>query len=105
MTNTNNTQIIGKYLNRIGYSDVTPIGKVIGTRGKTIAIVQRVTADEQLTKLEWISGGFAGVCVNQCNQEWKYVETEEVFEVRLSKEFLKRVSIDNNPRKFYDYNF
>ena len=102
---TQNQELIGKFLNRIGYSDVNPIGKVIGTRGKTIAIVKRVTADEQITKLEWIVGGFSGICTNQWNQEWKYIETEEVFEVRLSKEYLKRVSIDENPRKFYDYNF
>jgi hypothetical protein len=104
MTNQNQ-ELIGKYLNHIGYSDVNPIGKVIGTKGKTIAIVKRVIAEEQVTKLQWITGGFSGICTNQCNQEWKYEETEEVFEVRLSKQYLKSVSIDENPRKFYDYNF
>ncbi len=104
MTNQNQ-ELIGKYLNRIGYLDVNPIGKVIGTKGKTIAIVKRVIAVEQVTKLQWITGGFSGICTNQWNQEWKYEETEEVFEVRLSKQYLKSVSIDENPRKFYHYNF
>ena len=100
-----NSELIGKYLNRYGYSDINPIGKIIGTRGKTIAIIQRVEAEKQLTKLQWEVGGFSGYCLNQYNQEWLFEEKDEIFEVKLTKTYLKRVQIDDKPVKYYDFNF
>jgi len=104
-TQIKNTEIIGKYLNQYLWTDINPIGKVIGSRGKSIVIVQKVVADKQKTKLEWVVGGFAGHCVNQHAQKWEYELTDEIFEIRLSKKFLKRVGISDFPHKYYDYNF
>lgn len=105
-TNVNvNETLIGKYLNRYGYSDVDPIGKIICIKGKTTVIVKRVEATEQTTKLDFHVGGFSTYCSNQFAQRWTMVETDETFEVRLGKGYLKRVKIEDEPRKYYDYNF
>ena len=97
--------LIGKYLNRYGYSDVNPIGKIIAVSGKQTVTVQRVEAGENLRKMEFVPGGFSAVCLNTWNQEYNYTETEETFNVRLSKCYLKTVRVDDQPYKYYDYNF
>lgn len=99
--------LIGKYLNRYLYSDVQPIGKIIGLKKNTKSkvIVQRVEASENKTQMEFVSGGFSAICTNQWAQEYDFSETEEVFEVRLSNGYLKNVRVEDIPVKFYDYNF
>jgi hypothetical protein len=102
-----NNELIGKYVNQVLWSDVNPEGKIVGIKGKTKILSQPVYASENKTKMEFISGGFAGHCVNQYNQSYEFYEHGEVFEANYSKSSLKKNywSIDNNPRKFYDYNF
>ncbi len=103
----NREELIGKYLNRVLYSDVDPIGKIVGLKGKFIAIVQRVEAGDNLTKMEFIAGGFSAHCPNNYSQKYNFVETDEIFEVSLSNSNMKNrfISIDEKPRKHYDYNF
>jgi hypothetical protein len=103
----NKEELIGQYLNRVLWSDVDPIGKIVGFRGKFIALVQRVEAGENLTKMEFYAGGFSAHCPNNWSQRYEYRETEEVFEVSLSKSSMKKnfIQIGPNPRKHYDYNF
>lgn len=96
--------LIGKYINRHGYTDVEPIGKIVGIKSKTIVFVQPVVAGENKTKMEWVSGGFAGHCVNQSEQSYEYTEVGNVFEMRLSAGD-KSNRISDRPFKFYDYNF
>ncbi|HRW21024.1 MAG TPA: hypothetical protein P5509_03545 [Bacteroidales bacterium] len=106
---TKNSELIGKYINRHLYTDVNPVGKVIGTRGKTILIIARVTAErDESFKPEIIPGGFAGHCTNNYSQKWKFtVHEDDTFEIRWTPGKLKKGynRISENPRHFYDYNF
>lgn len=98
-------ELIGKYVNRYFGSDVEPIGRIIGLRGKSILIVQRVSTTKQTTKMEFIPGGFAAHCVNNRDQRWEFEDRQDTVELRFSKSFLRWNSIGDKPVKFYDYNF
>jgi len=102
-----NEQLIGKYINRVLWSDVDPVGKIVGIKTKTKVIVQRVEASENKTKMEFVVGGFAAHCTNQSAQSYDFTLTDETFEASLSNNSLKNNfwSIDDRPRKWYDYNF
>jgi hypothetical protein len=63
-----------------------------------------MVAGDNLTKMEWISGGFAGHCVNQNEQRYEFTEEGNVFEMRLSAGD-KSHRISDRPMKYYDYNF
>ena len=99
-------ELIGKYINQYLWSDVNPIGKIVAIKGKTKVVVQPVVASENLTKMEYVVGGFAGHCVNQWDQRYEFTEQGEVFEMTLSNSKLKRgIGIADQPRRYYDYNF
>lgn len=102
-----NNELIGKYINRVLWSDVDPVGKIIAIKGKTKVIIQPVDAGENKVKMEFVAGGFSAHCVNQSAQEYDFFEHGDPFEAPLSKtSLLKRYwSIDEQPRKYYDYNF
>ena len=102
-----NEQLIGKYINKVLWSDVYPVGKIVGIKTKTKVIVQIVKASENKTKMEYIVGGFAGHCINQGAQRYDFTLTDETFEASLSNNSLKKNfwTIDDCPRKWYDYNF
>lgn len=102
-----NEELIGKYINRVLWSDVDPVGKIVGIKTKTKVIVKRVEASENKTKMQWVVGGFAGHCINQSAQSYDFTITDQTFEVSLSNNSLKKNfwSIDDRPRKWYDYNF
>jgi len=100
-------EMIGKYLNYYGWSDVHPMGKIIGVRKSSILVLAHVSAvrDENV-KMEYIPGGFAGHCVNNHQQKWIFtVDESQTTEVRLSAKLLKNHKIENFPNSFYDYNF
>ena len=98
--------LIGKYLNRYGYSDVNVIGKIISVRGNSFVTIKRIKAERDTSvKLDFHVGGFSAHCSNQHAQKWNFTETDETFEVRLSKGYLRSVRIQNEPHEFYDYNF
>lgn len=99
------SNLIGKYLNRYLYSDILPIGKIIGAKGKTTVIVRRVEASENKTKMNFITGGFSAICTNATEQEYDFFETNEVFLMRISKSLMKHVKIQDEPVKFHDFNF
>lgn len=94
---------IGKYLSRRGYSDVNIIGKIVGVKGKRIYLVQRMTADKQTTKLEFVTGGFSSICLNGYNQEWEFNTSDEILQVKNLKN--SRLEITDEPYHYYDYNF
>jgi hypothetical protein len=102
-----NNELIGKYINRVLWSDVDPVGKIIGIKGKTKIIIQPIQAGKNKVKMEYIVGGFAGHCYNQGDQEYDFNEYGNPFETSLSSSSLKcnSWSIDERPRKYYDYNF
>lgn len=99
--------LIGKYINRCLYTDVDPVGKIVGIKGKTKVLVQPVKASENKVKLEWVAGGFAGHCVNQGEQSYDFTEVGEIFEVSLSNTSLRSRMwrIHDKPIKYYDFNF
>ena len=102
-----NEELIGKYINRVLWSDVDPVVKIVSIKTKTKVIVQRVVASENKTKMNFIPGGFSFHCTNQSAQRYDFTITDQVFEVSLSNNSLKKNfwSIDDRPRKWYDYNF
>jgi len=97
--------LIGTFINRYHYTDINPIGQVIGVKGTKTLIIRRVIAEKMTAKLEWAAGGFAGVCLNQHQQEWQFEITDEVFDVKVSKQNARSIQADNEPVKYYDYNF
>jgi len=105
MQNLNTSELIGKFVNRYSYSDINPVGKIVGTKGKTIILIQEIEAVKQTEKLDFIVGGFVAHCSNQDNQKWDFKQNDNVIEMKVSKSFLKQYGIDNNPKKYYDYNF
>lgn len=98
-------ELVGKYLNRYGYTDINPVGKIIGTRGKSILILKEVVAGDNKTKLDFHVGGFAAHCSNQNEQSYDFTETNKTLEFRLSKQLARQYKIDDTPKKFYDFNF
>jgi hypothetical protein len=100
-------ELIGKYLNRVLWSDVNPVGKIVGIKGKTKVIVQPVVAGPNKAKMEYVTGGFAGHCVNQNDQHYDFIEEGNTFEMSLSNASMKKsfICIHDHPHKRYDYNF
>lgn len=100
-------ELVGKYINQCLWSDTNPVGKIVGIKGKTKVLIQPVVAGPNKTKMEWVSGGFAGHCYNQSEQEYDFFEEGKVFEVSLSNSSMRgnRWYIHNNPAKYYDFNF
>jgi hypothetical protein len=97
--------VIGKFVNRYGWSDIYPVGRIIGIKGKKTLIIRRIIATEQIKKMNFIVGGFSAHCSNNYSQEWIFEEQEEIIEKRIGKQFDKQYRIDENIRNFYDYNF
>lgn len=103
--------MIGKYVNQYLWSDVNPVGKVIGIQGKSTLICIKVTASENLTRLEdmgFEAGGFYGTYTMQRKQRYEFTEhPDEVFKLRYGKALSKKyfMHLVDAPSKFYDYNF
>ena len=105
---------IGKYCNRIGYSDIYPCEVVNVISDKTIEVRDMDADLDPSFNPEFEIGGFSGVCTNQNEQRWIYKSRPDfpIFRVRYSK--AKNCWKDKNgnrfrmsevPVKFYDYNF
>ena len=100
------------YANESGYSDVYPYEIVKVVSENTIEIRPMDTERDYSAKLEWVSGGFAGHCVNQDKQKWfiKSNPNNPVKRIRRRKDgyfynHCNRVYLEQEPRKFRDYNF
>ena len=99
------------HANKSGWSDMYPYEIVKVISPKTIEIrAMDCEQDPEFTP-EFISGGFAGHCVNQGQQKWIYSSNPEngVIRARLRKDgyFHSRFGrhiLDDEPVKFYDYN-
>ena len=97
-----NANEIGLYINYHGYTDVYPLGKIIGIKGSKY-LIQRIVATKQTAKLEFHVGGFAAHCSNQHAQKWEFETLDEIVEERILKNNGLRIS--NRPIRFNDYNF
>ena len=101
--------LIGKYINQVLWSDVNPVGKIVGIKGKTRVLIQPVVAGENksMKEMTFVPGGFVGTFIDQHIQSYDFFEKGEVYEVSLSTSSMKRNhwKIADAPHKFYDYNF
>jgi hypothetical protein len=97
--------LIGTFINRYHYTDINPIGQVVGVKGKKTLIIRQVIADKMNAKLEWVVGGFSGICLNQHQQEWEFEITANIFEIKISKQNARSIESSDQPIKYYDYNF
>lgn len=104
---------MAQFFNHIGYSDTSPYEVIRRAGDKTYEVrAMKVEADESW-KPEFVSGGYAGRCVNQNEQKWVYnVDTQgEVVRVRLHKDgawrdaYGRRFLPSETPKRFYDFNF
>jgi hypothetical protein len=102
-----------KYANHIGWSDVTPYEVVRVISDKTIEVRSMKTERDTSVELQFIPGGFSAHCANQSKQKW-FISSDEngnVFRIRLQKTGYwkdfggNKYKLDNEPVKFYDYNF
>jgi hypothetical protein len=97
--------MVGKFINRYLWTDVIPVGKIVAIKSKTIVLVRRVKPSENKTKMEYLVGGFSAHCPNNTQQSYDFHETDEIFEMRLSKSMMRSFKLDDAPRNYYDYNF
>ncbi len=100
------------YANHIGYSDINPFEVVRVISDKTMEIRAMDAERDESVKLDWVVGGFSGVCLNQRNQNWFITSNEQnrVVRIRLGKQGWKdangrKYQLSDEPVKFYDYNF
>ena len=99
------------FCNMHGWSDVYPFEITRVVYDKTIEVRAMIAELDEAFKPEIIPGGFAGHCVNQGKQTYKYKSCPEgqVLRVRLGKKGWKssmgKHVLSEQPRKFYDYNF
>ena len=100
------------YANESGYSDMYPYEIVKVVSENTIEIRAIDTERDDSVELKWVSGGFAGHCVNQAQQKWFYKSNPDnsVRRIRRRKDgyfynHCNRVYLAQEPRKFHDYNF
>jgi len=102
---SNNTELVGKFVSMVLWSDTRIVGKIVDTFGKSGIVIQRMVATKNTIEREYIKGGFAGVCINNSDQEWEFEMLENIESMRLSKQFDKQYMISNYPCHHYDYNF
>ena len=100
------------YANESGYSDMYPYEIVKVVSENTIEIRPMDTERDDSVELKWVSGGFAGHCVNQGEQKWFYKSNPDnpIKRIRRRKDgyfynTCNRVYLEQEPRKFHDYNF
>jgi hypothetical protein len=101
------------YANKFGYTDVYPYEVFMIVSNKTIEVREMKTTRDESVKLEWVSGGFLGHCVNQRKQKWFYESDREAPPVRIRRrkdgywydKYSGRFALSFEPYKFHDYNF
>jgi hypothetical protein len=100
-----NTDLIGKFVSRKGYTDLYIVGQVIGVYGKTGIVIQEMKAVRNTVKMNYVAGGFSAICLNNSDQRWEFETLESTIKDRVSKAFFKIFVISDEPRHHYDYNF
>ena len=100
------------YANHIGYSDINPFEVVRVVSDKTLEVREMDAVRDESVKLEFHVGGFSAHCSNQRNQKWFINSNKQnrVVRIRLGKNGWKdahgqRYVLNDEPVKFYDYNF
>lgn len=100
------------FANLIGHSDIHPFEVVRHVSEKILEVRPMKSERDPTWKPAIISGGFAGHCTNQSEQRWIITSDEGASTIRLHKRkdgyfYYKgtRYSLEDKPRRFYDYNF
>lgn len=102
-----------KYANQCGYTDVEPF-EVINERTATKLVIRGMNAELDPTwKPEFYPGGFVGHTANNREQRWLITPNPEAptRDIRKHKNgrwydrYGNRYNVEDQPRKFYDYNF
>ena len=103
---------MNQFANHYGYSDVNPYEVMRVISDKTIEVREMDAERDDSVKLEFQVGGFSAHCSNQCDQRWNISSNpgNQVIRIRLGKQGWKdahgrRFKLNNQPVKFYDYNF
>lgn len=100
-----------KFMNHVGYTDVTPYEILRWVSEKTVEIREMRATLNPDWKPEVIPGGFVGNCANQATQKWliESDESKRVIRARLGKKGWKSKygfhCLSDKPKKFYDFNF
>ncbi len=99
-----------EYANMSGYSDVTPF-EIVRVISDTTIEIREMDAEKGEWQPAFISGGFAGHCVNQDEQIWNIKSNQEkpTIRARRNKDGWKssygQHFLSTQPSKFHDYNF
>jgi len=102
-----------KYANLLGYSDTSPFEVLtVSKSGKQITLRgMSATRDPSWTP-EWHSGGFSAHCANQESQRWLIEVCEDNPPIKAYRRAdgyywsaYGKHKLEDQPRKFYDYNF
>ena len=103
-----------KYANYYGYSDITPYEIIKEISDKTIVIRAMKYILNPNFKCKTVIGGFFGHTTNIDEQSYTYEsdETRPTMRIRFSKAKNgwysacgQRHTLENEPVRFYDYNF
>lgn len=100
-----------KYANKHGYSDINPY-EIIRMTPKTILVREMNAELDPSFQPQYIQGGYAGVCINQHEQQW--IITSNI-EAPIERTYLRkdgfhylngnRMVITDFPHKYRDFNF
>jgi hypothetical protein len=103
---------MNQFANHYSFSDVEPYEVVRVISDKTIEVREMDAERDDSVKLDFHVGGFAAHCSNQRAQRWNITSNpnNQVVRIRLSKQGWKdahgrKFRLNDQPVKFYDYNF
>ncbi len=104
-----------KYANMLGFSDVYPYEVVREVNDKMLDVREMHTERDMSVPMDFVPGGFAGVCVNQHKQKWIITSdpSPENPIIRIRQSVKRgwrdangnRFIVSDHPIKFYDFNF
>ena len=96
-----------EYCNLHLYTDVLPYEVVQIINNKKVVL--RPMHATRISEMEFVSGGFAGHCINNYGQKWSYesLPDAETITITLTKKGWGQGSyrMNDKPIMFYDFNF
>ena len=108
----NKNQIINKFANHIGYSDVNPY-EVVKVISKLTVEIRQMDTKQTVFPKQFEIGGFSAHCSDNYNQEYIFTSRDNypTIRIRWSKANNRwqhsgmTFRMSDTPEKFYDYNF
>jgi len=108
-----------QYINYRTYTDIEPYEVINSTNPRKLTVRAMKFELDPEWEPKWVTGGFAGCCINQDDQKWLIVPNEGgcVHQMSLRKngkwQFVGRKTVrggcvgylETEPRRFYDFNF